>query len=92
MCNLWMAATPAGREPDRGDGVTVYRHTVNGFTVRTHRTVRTTPAGWVYGVYDHTAAYDAAAAQYTCGYAPTKGAALRAASHYVVAGCQEVTR
>jgi hypothetical protein len=60
MCNLWMAATPAGREPDRGDGVTVYRHTVNGFTVRTHRTVRTTPAGWVYGVYDHTAAYDAA--------------------------------
>lgn len=67
---------PAGREPDHGDGVTIYRHTLDGFTIRTHRTVRTSPAGWVYGVHDETG-------QYAYGYAPTQRAALDAAVEYV---------
>lgn len=80
MCQIWTKATAIGRE-DHGDGVTIYRHEVDGFLIRTHRTVRVSPAGWVYGVYD------SAGGQYTYGYAPTQREALRAASHYVIARC-----
>lgn len=89
MCQLWMKAAPAGRESDRGDGVTIYRHTVEGFLIRTHRTVRVSPAGWVYGVYDPGAGRgdDDYGTQYTYGYEPTQREALRAASHYVIGRC-----
>lgn len=66
----------AGREPDYGDGVTIYRHTFDGFLIRTHRTVRTTPAGWVYGIHDD-------AGQYVVGYASTQTDALAAAVAYI---------
>lgn len=72
-------ATPkaAGREADHGDGVTIYRHTLDGFLIRTHRTVRVSPAGWVYGVHDETG-------QYTYGYASTQREALERAASYIL--------
>jgi hypothetical protein len=78
MCQI--NPTPAGREPDHGDGIIIYRHTYRGFTLRTHRTVRTTPVGWVYGVHDEHG-------QYTYGYKPTQREALDAAAHYVHGVC-----
>lgn len=92
MCKLWSKPTAAGRAPDYGDGVTIYRHTLRGFTIHTHRTVRVSPAGWVYGVYDGVNAAGDAIGQYTYGYASTQRDALRDASHYVIAPCAEVTR
>lgn len=35
---------------DHGDGVTVHEHGVAGAVITTHRTVRTSPAGWVWRV------------------------------------------
>lgn len=89
MCQLWTKATLAGREADRGDGVTIYRHIVDGVLIRTHRTVRVSPAGWVYGVYDGPANSpdDDYGSQYTYGYAPTQREALQEASHYVIGRC-----
>lgn len=85
MCELWSKGTPAGREADRGDGVTIYRHTLEGFLIRTHRTVRVSPAGWVFGVYDPgTVGDDNYGAQYTYGYASTQSDALRQATHYIL--------
>ena len=71
-----------GKEPDHGDGVAIYRHEHNGFLVRTHRTVRTSPAGWVYAVYDGTHDDDDGD-QYTVGYAPTQRAALAIAAAFI---------
>ena len=41
-----------GKERKLGDDVVIYRHEHNGHVVRTHRTVRTSPAGWVWTVYN----------------------------------------
>lgn len=72
--------TPApaycGKLPDAGDGVTIYVHGLHGFAIHTHRTVRTTPAGWVWGVYDETG-------QYAYGYAGTRGDAVTDAADYI---------
>lgn len=73
MSTVQSAPKAAGREPDHGDGVTIYRHTLAGFTIRTHRTVRSTPAGWVYGIHDDDG-------QHTYGYADTQSGALNAAA------------
>ena len=80
MCNTM--PTAAGREPDYGDGVTIYRHTYDGFVIRTHRTVRVSPAGWVFGVYDESGA------QYTYGYTTTQREALSTGVHYIMGVCE----
>jgi hypothetical protein len=78
VCTL----TPAycGKLPDPGDGTRIYVHGFHGFAIHTHRTVRTSPAGWVFGVYDENG-------QYTYGYEPTQRQALQTAAHFIAGPC-----
>jgi len=47
-----MRILPAEVVTTHGDGIVIYNHEHNGHLVRTHRTVRTSPAGWVWAVHD----------------------------------------
>lgn len=74
--------TPAGQEPDHGDGVKIYRHEFDGLIIRTHRTVRSTPAGWVWAVYTPDMS-----TQLAQGYQSTQRDALSEAAHRVTGRC-----
>lgn len=78
MCDY--KPTPLGQESDHGDGVKIYRHLFAGLVIRTHRTVRTSPAGWVWSV-------ELSGKQVTFGYAPTQRQALGEAAHRMSGQC-----
>lgn len=39
-----------GRERPEPDDVVIHEHGIGGAIIKTHRTVRTSPAGWVYQI------------------------------------------
>lgn len=63
----------------------VYLHLFDGVIIRTHRTYRTSPAGWVWGVHID-------GRQQVMGYAPTQKQALQEAAHRVSGVCGYVPR
>lgn len=41
---------PLSRETDPDWGITIHEHGISGAVIRTHKTHRTSPAGWVYSI------------------------------------------
>jgi len=80
MCNH--KPSPIGQEQDHGDGVKIYRHSFDGLILRTHRTVRTSPAGWVWAVYTADMS-----TQLALGFKSTQRDALSEAAHRVSGQC-----
>lgn len=39
-----------GRETEPAHGITIHEHGIAGAVIRTHRTHRVSPAGWVYSI------------------------------------------
>ena len=73
---------PLGKEApvDGWEFLPVYRHAFEGVVIRTHRTHRTSPAGWVWAVVMQDR-------QQVMGYAPTQRQALQEAAHRVSGQC-----
>lgn len=80
MCNY--TPRPLGKEPpvEGWEHLPVYRHSFEGVVIRTHRTHRVSPAGWVWAVI----LSDKQVAQ---GYAATQRAALNEAAHRMSGPC-----
>jgi hypothetical protein len=66
------APRPVKREDPDGSGITIHTHNLAGAEVRTHRTYRVSPAGWVYAVTFGT--------WHTMGYARTQRESLEVAA------------
>lgn len=80
MCNY--KPRPLGKEdPVEGwEHLPVYRHEFEGLVIRTHRTYRVSPAGWVWEVLINDT-------QVVQGYAPTQRDALNEAAHRMSGQC-----
>ena len=85
MCTKQLQAL--GKEPpvDGWEDLPVYRHAFDGVVIRTHRTYRTSPAGWVWAIIIGDR-------QQTMGYAPTQRQALQEAAHRISGQCGYVPR
>lgn len=79
--------TPLGKEPpvEGWEHLPVYRHMFDGLVIRTHRTHRVSPAGWVWAVLINDT-------QVAMGYQPTQRLALNEAAHRMSGQCGYVPR
>lgn len=85
MCTKQVQSLGKEAPVDGWEDFPIYRHAFDGVVIRTHRTYRTSPAGWVWAVIIGDR-------QQVTGYAPTQRQALQEAAHRISGQCGYVPR